>query len=120
VAFLIVVLALLGLLPLLRIRPTRQLGVAVVLAVLVAGPSWWLRFIDPLRWWWEAGVPRGVSATPVDVVGGLGGGPGAAPLGLAAAVLVLGVLALIPSATRTAVSVSWVVALSGLLIGVIG
>lgn len=119
-AFLIAVLALLGLLPLLRIRPTRQLGVAVVLAVLVAGPSWWLRFIDPLRWWWEAGVPRGVSVTPVDVVAGLGGGPSTAPLGLAAAVLVLGVLALIPSATRIPVSVSWVVALSGLLIGVIG
>jgi len=119
-AFLIVVLALVGVLLTLRLRPNRQLAVAVALAVLVAGPSWWARFIDPIRLWWEAGVPSGVSVTALDVATGLGGGPGGAPGWLSVAVILLGALALIPSSARVGVTLCWVVALSGLLIGLIG
>ncbi len=118
--FLIAVVAMAGLLIVARLRPPRELVVGVVAAVLVAGPSWWTRVLHPSLWWWEAGAPRGVDTTALDIVGGLGGGPGATLPWFSAAVLVLGVLALVPRATRYEVTVSWVVALSGLVIAAVG
>lgn len=118
--FLIAIVAIAGLLIVARLRPPRELLAGVVAAALVAGPSWWARFLHPSLWWWEAGVPRGVDTTALDILGGLGGGPGATLPWLSFGVLVLGVLALVPRATRYEVSVSWVVALSGLVIAAIG
>ncbi|RLV54640.1 glycosyltransferase family 2 protein [Aeromicrobium phragmitis] len=119
-AFLIAALAIAGLLVVARLRPSWELLIGVGAAIVVAGPSWWRRIIDPADWWWEAGIPRGVETSALDIVTGSGGGPGGAPWWLAVGLLILGVLALIPRATRFEVSLAWWIALSGLLVAAIG
>lgn len=118
--FLIALLATAGMHVVIGQRPSRELLLAFAAAVIVAGPSWWRRFLDPATWWWEAGVPRGVETSALDVLTGRGGGPGTVPAWLLAAVLVLALLALLPRGTRFEVALAWWVALSGLLVATAG
>ncbi len=98
--------------------------IAAVVPLVLLGPWLGQRAIHPLRMWWEAGYPLpGVRAgldTAVDLALGRAGGPGAAPAWLSAGLVLLAVLALVPTRTRAYVQVSWVVALVGLAFAVLG
>ena len=102
----------------------RQLRLPVAIAALVPfallGPWMLQRVLIPMRWWWEAGFASGYAASARDIVLGRAGGPGAAPDWLSVGVLVLGLLALLPSATRKHVSWAWLFALFGLAVAALG
>ena len=116
-------LGLLGLL-VLALVGGRQLRLPVIIAALVPfallGP--WLadRVFLPMRWWWEAGFASGYAASAWDIVLGRAGGPGAAPSWLSVGVLILGLLALLPSSTRREVSWAWLFAIVGLAVAAVG
>jgi GT2 family glycosyltransferase len=99
---------------------SRQLVVALVTPLLLLGPWLAQRALRPWQMWWEAGLPVPGDATVHDVVLGRAGGPGAAPEWLTIGVLVLAVLALVPSATRAGVQLAWAVALIGLAVALVG
>ena len=102
----------------------RQLRLPVAIATLVPlallGPWMLQRVFLPMRWWWEAGIASGQAASARDIALGRAGGPGAAPEWLSVGVLVLGLLALVPSATRRQVSWAWLFALFGLTVAALG
>jgi GT2 family glycosyltransferase len=99
---------------------SRQLVVALVTPLVLLGPWLAQRALRPWQVWWEAGLPVPGSATVLDVVLGRAGGPGAAPAWLSVGVLVLAVLALVPSRTRAGVQLAWTVALIGLGVALAG
>lgn len=88
---------------------TRSLAIAAVVAAVLTGP-WLIARGWPNRWWWEAGFAVPGRETLFDVVMGRAGGV-AAPWWLSVPLLVLGVAALLPVRTRTAVQVCWAFAL---------
>lgn len=98
----------------------RPMVIAVLVPFLLLGPWMIQRVFLPMRWWWEAGYASGYAASVRDIAFGRAGGPGAAPFWLSAGVLVLGVLALIPSRTRREVGWAWVFALLGLGVAALG
>ena len=102
----------------------RRLRLPVAIAALVPcvllGPWMLERVLMPMRWWWEAGFASGYAASARDIVLGRAGGPAAAPDWLSVGVLVLGLLALLPSATRQQVCWAWLFALFGLAVAALG
>lgn len=98
----------------------RQLVVALVTPVVLLGPWLAQRALRPWQMWWEAGLPAPGTAAVHDIVLGRAGGPGAAPGWLTVGLLVLAVLALVPSATRGGVQLAWTVALIGLAVALAG
>jgi hypothetical protein len=98
--------------------------IAAVVPLVLLGPWLVQRALHPVRMWWEAGYPlpgeRPGLDTAVDLALGRAGGPGAAPAWLSAGLVLLAVLALVPTRTRAYVQVSWVVALIGLAFAVLG
>lgn len=111
----IVVLAYVG-----GIRLRLPLVIAALLPFALLGPWMIERVLMPMRWWWEAGFASGYAASAWDIVLGRAGGPGAAPPWLSVGVLTLGLLALLPSATRRNVSWAWLFALLGLAVATLG
>ena len=109
---------------LLGVAGWRQLRLPMAIAALVPfallGPWMLERVLVPMRWWWEAGFASGYAASARDIVLGRAGGPGAAPEWLSVGVLGLGLLALVPSATRQQVSWAWLFALFGLAVAALG
>jgi len=101
-------------------RARLALTIAALVPVLLLGPWMIERVLWPMRWWWEAGFASGYAASAWDIVLGRAGGPGAAPAWLSVGVLVLGLLALVPSSTRREVSWAWLFALFGLGVAVLG
>lgn len=99
---------------------SRQLIVALVTPLVLLGPWLAQRALRPWRVWWEAGAPLPGDAAIHDVVLGRAGGPGSAPGWLAAGLLVLAVVALVPSRTRPAVQLAWLTALVGLGVALVG
>lgn len=93
--------------------------VAALIPLILLGPWMVDRVLIPMRWWWEAGYASGYAASAWEIALGRAGGPGA-PAWLSIGVLLLGVLALIPSKTRWAVCVAWGFALLGLLVAALG
>ncbi|MGZ5373782.1 MAG: hypothetical protein ACXWXC_06300, partial [Aeromicrobium sp.] len=116
-------LGLLGILVLAVTACTRArvpLAAAALVPVLLLGPWMLERVLMPMRWWWEAGFASGYVASAWDIVLGRAGGPGAAPAWLSLGVLVLGVMALVPSSTRREVVWVWLFALVGLAVAALG
>jgi len=85
---------------------SRQLVVTGVTALVLIGPWLFARAVVPWRWWWEAGGAVAGSERMLDVVMGRAGGI-QAPWWLSVPVLILGVVALVPSRTRFAVQPCW-------------
>lgn len=98
----------------------RPMLIAGLVPFALLGPWMIQRVFVPMRWWWEAGYASGYAATVRDIAFGRAGGPGAAPFWLSSGVLVLGVLALVPSRTRREVGWTWVIALIGLGVAALG
>lgn len=96
----------------------RYLAVSAVVATALLGP-WLVDRVWTTRLWWEAGNPVDAPASGLDVMGGTGAGSGAAPVWIALPILVLAVAALVPSATRRAVTAAWIVAVGGLAVGLL-
>ena len=99
---------------------SRQLVVALVTPLVLLGPWLAQRALRPWRVWWEAGAPVPGDAAIHDVVLGRAGGPGGAPAWLTLGLVVLAVGALVPSRTRSAVQLAWLVALVGLGVALVG
>lgn len=103
----------------LLVRPAaRYLAASAAVGTVLLGP-WLIDRVLSMRIWWEAGNPVDAPATAWDVVTGTGGGSGAAPWWIAVPLVVLAVLALVPEATRRAVTGAWIVALAGLAAGLL-
>ncbi len=98
---------------------SRHLLASAGVPLFLLGPWLWQRALRPWRMWWEAGFPVPGSATAVDVVLGRAGGV-AAPSWLTVGLLVLAVMALWPRRTRLGVEHSWLVALLGLGVALVG
>ena len=116
-------LALVGLLAMAAMLGARLRFPALIAAIipgLLLGPWMIDRVFVPMRWWWEAGYASGYAASIWDIALGRAGGPGAAPAWLSVGVLLLGLLALLPAATRWAVGVAWGFALFGLAVAAAG
>lgn len=90
----------------------------IALAVVIPWPllAGWLveRAMHPPRVWQEAGFAAAGHADVLDVLFGRGGGIGAAPGWMSAGLIVLALVSLVPSRTRRAVTVSWVLGIVGL------
>lgn len=98
----------------------RSMVISALVPCLLLGPWMSQRVFTSMRWWWEAGYASGYAASVRDIAFGRAGGPGAAPFWLSSGVLVLGILALIPSRTRREVGWAWVFALLGLAVAALG
>jgi hypothetical protein len=98
----------------------RDTMVAVVTSAALLGPWLVQRVLHPARMWWEAGFPIEAHASPIDLLFGRGGGPGAAPIWFNVALPLVAALAIVPRRTRHNVLLCWVVALIGLLVAVVG
>jgi hypothetical protein len=70
--------------------------------------------------WWEAGFPVAAHASPLDLMFGRGGGPGAAPIWFSLLLPVIAALAIVPRRTRHDVLLCWTVALGGLVVAIAG
>ncbi|MCD9154592.1 glycosyltransferase family 2 protein [Aeromicrobium duanguangcaii] len=99
-------------------RAARYLALSAAVGTVLLGP-WLFDRVFSDRIWWEAGSPVDAPATAWDVVTGTGGGVGSGPWWIALPLLVLAVAALVPSATRRAVTAAWIVALVGLAAGLL-
>lgn len=98
-------------------RPAaRQLALSALIGTVLLGP-WLFDRVLSGRIWWEAGNPVDAPATALQVAGGSGGAIGATPAWIAIPLVVLAVAALIPPPTRRAVTVAWIVAVAGLVVG---
>ncbi len=98
---------------------SRQLVVAAVVPVVLLGPWLVARAAVPWRWWWEAGRPVPGTESVLEIVAGRAGGVGA-PWWLSVPVVVLGVVALVPARTRSAVRTCWIVGLLCLALALVG
>lgn len=96
----------------------RYLALSGAIGTVLLGP-WLLDRVLSGRIWWEVGNPVDAPATAWDVVTGTGGGPGSAPWWIAVPLIVLAVAALVPEATRRAVTGAWIVAVAGLATGLL-
>ncbi len=105
-----------------RSRPFVVAGLVTgVLPLLLTGAWTWHRVLRPARWWWEAGPPADGTSSPWALALGRGSDAGA-PLGLAAGVLVLALVAAwtVPARERGAVLVAWSAGVVALAAGVLG
>ncbi len=98
---------------------SRYLLAAAGVPLVLLGPWLFQRALRPWRMWWEAGFPVPGSATAIDVVLGRAGGV-SAPAWLTVGLLVLAVLALWTRRARLGVELSWLVALLGLTVALVG
>jgi GT2 family glycosyltransferase len=108
---------------------------ALVTIAAVAGLPWlllgrwmWDRAVDPVAWWWEAGLgdarsegsPIGLSPGALDLLGGLPGGPNEGLVWVGLIVVALGVIALGRPDRRRDVVLAWLMAVTGLGFAVLG
>ncbi|MEH3033046.1 MAG: glycosyltransferase family 2 protein [Aeromicrobium erythreum] len=102
-----------------RLLAAVDAAVVAAVALVLLGPWTVGRALRPWRTWWEAGYPVPGRADALDVVLGRAGSLGA-PAWLTVPVIVLAVLALLPTRSRGTVVRCWAVALGGLVTAVVG
>ncbi|MFT4189052.1 MAG: glycosyltransferase [Aeromicrobium sp.] len=86
------------------------------IAAILLGPWMWERALRPWRVWWDAGMPVSADSR---LVADLLSGAGPAPWWIGVTVVLLGVAALVPAATRARVGWAWGVALLGAVAAVL-
>lgn len=96
----------------------RYVALSAVIGTALLGPWLWQR-VWSSRIWWEAGQPVDVNVSAWRVLAGSGGGSAGAPWWIVLPLVVAAVAALVPDATRRAVTAAWIVAVGGLAAGLL-
>ncbi len=116
------VLAVVGVLTVVRERGARLRVLAAVLAPVAMLVPWSLRVVrEPALLWLEPGIvgPTDLHLTSYDVLLMRPGGVGSTPLWLAAGLLLGGLAALVVPGSRRPAAMAWVVGLVGLALGLV-